>query len=205
MNCIPLITHVGRGEKYETPQDVNEPLPFGNVLISHLVPSGWFYQSEIVIGHLYQSSLPPLGSGKQLITAAARSTNVFAGELEHHTPYNSIAFMICPAFKWLAKKFIMAQSSLDLARVACALERYRLAHGESPESLDALAPKFIKEVPFDIFNGQPLHYHRTDNAQFVLYSVGWNEKDDGGVIAFNKTGARVDWDAGDWVWAFPAR
>ncbi len=47
-----------------------------------------------------------------------------------------------------------------MARMAIALERYRLAHGEFPESLDALAPQFMEKIPHDIINGQPLHYRR---------------------------------------------
>ena len=35
----------------------------------------------------------------------------------------------------------------------------------------------------------------------MLYSVGWNEKDDGGTVAFTKGGA-VDRDEGDWVWEY---
>jgi hypothetical protein len=87
-----------------------------------------------------------------------------------------------------------------LARVACVLERYRLAHGEYPESLDALAPQFIGKLPHDIINGQPLHYRRTDDGKFVLYSVGWNETDDSGTVVFLKSGSAVDRDKGDWVW-----
>jgi hypothetical protein len=91
-----------------------------------------------------------------------------------------------------------------LARVAIGLERYRLAHGEYPESLDALAPQFFDKLPHDVINGQPLHYRRTSDGQFVLYSVGWNETDDGGVVGLHKDG-RVDRDTGDWVWRYPAK
>ena len=84
------------------------------------------------------------------------------------------------------KRFAYGQESVDLARVAIALERYRLAHGEFPESLDALAPQFMEKIPHDIINAQPLHYRRTADGQFVLYSVGWNETDDGGIIVFKK-------------------
>jgi hypothetical protein len=87
-----------------------------------------------------------------------------------------------------------------LARVACALERYRLAHGQYPETLDVLAPQYIGKLPHDIINGQPLHYRRTDDGQFVLYSVGWNETDDDGTVVFLKSGSAVDRDKGDWVW-----
>ena len=48
------------------------------------------------------------------------------------------------------KKFARIQADVDLARVACALERYRLAHGSYPETLDALAPQFIEKLPHDL-------------------------------------------------------
>ena len=67
-----------------------------------------------------------------------------------------------------------------------ALERCRLARGAFPESLDALAPQFIAKVPHDVIGGQPLKYRREADGSFVLYSVGWNEKDDGGVAGFQQ-------------------
>jgi hypothetical protein len=91
---------------------------------------------------------------------------------------------------------------VNLARTACALERFRLAHGKYPEALDALAPQFIAKVPHDPIDGQPLHYRPTDDGQFILYSVGWNEKDDGGTVVLTKGGS-VDLDAGDWVRRYP--
>ena len=96
------------------------------------------------------------------------------------------------------------QTSVDLARVACALERYRLANGQFPETLEALAPKFIEKLPHDVINGQPLKYRRTDDGQFVLYSVGWNETDDGGKVGLTKNG-NLDAKQGDWVWRYPAK
>ncbi len=79
------------------------------------------------------------------------------------------------------------------AYVACGLERYRLAEGRYPESLEGLRPRFCDELPHDVIGGQPLKYRRTAETQFVLYSIGWNEKDDGGVAG--KTAAE-----GDCVW-----
>jgi len=64
--------------------------------------------------------------------------------------------LFLPALVNAARKFAYAQCSTDLARTAIALERYRLAHGEFPESLDALASQFIQKIPHDIINGQPL-------------------------------------------------
>jgi len=96
-------------------------------------------------------------------------------------------------------KSASGQESMDLARVAIALERYRLAHGTYPELLDALAPQLLKQIPHDIVDGQPLHYRRSSDGQFVLYSVGWNETDDGGAVGLNDGGG-ADIRKGDWVW-----
>ena len=68
------------------------------------------------------------------------------------------------------------------------------------------SPDFAAALPHDIINGQPLKYRRTDNGRFILYSVGWNEKDDGGVVAITKGNPpRQDTDQGDWVWQYPEK
>jgi hypothetical protein len=110
------------------------------------------------------------------------------------------------------EKTAAGQSYVNLARTAIALERYRLAHGEYPDSLDALAPQFMEKVPHDIIGGQPLKYRRTSDGQFVLYSIGWNETDDGGVVVNQKSrdprdesGNSPDISQGDWVWRYPQK
>jgi hypothetical protein len=61
-----------------------------------------------------------------------------------------------------------------------ALERFRRAHSAYPEALDALAPETLAAVPEDPFSGHPFVYKRV-GEDYVLYSVGRNQKDDGGV------------------------
>jgi type II secretory pathway pseudopilin PulG len=130
-----------------------------------------------------------------------------AGVSMRATPFNFFNFfarLLLPSLGSFAQKAAYNQSSVNFVRVAIALEHYRLAHGEFPESLDALAPQFIAKLPHDIINGQPLHYRRTSDGQFVLYSVGWNETDDGGEIGPNKYGT-ADISKGDWVWRYPSK
>jgi hypothetical protein len=91
---------------------------------------------------------------------------------------------------------------LNLARAACTLERYRLATGKYPETLQTLVPQYSPKVPRDPIGGEPLRYRLTDNGRFILYSIGWNEKDDGGFVSLNRSGS-VDLDRGDWVWRYP--
>jgi len=173
-----------------------------------LVPSAYFYQSELAHARMIQQWLLPLvdiNSGIVSPAALQRAENSVQAERKHYSPYEVQALMLFPAIGRAAvEKFAMIQSSVDLARVACALERYHLAHGEYPETLDLLAPQFIETIPHDIIGGQPLHYRRTADGQFVLYSVGWNETDDGGQVALT-SGGSVDREKGDWVWRYPAQ
>ncbi len=100
------------------------------------------------------------------------------------------------------QRFAYNQTDANEAAVACALERYHLAHGEYPETLNALTPQFIETLPHDVIGGQPLHYHRTDDGKFLLYSVGWNETDDNGKDSGSDLGQILT--QGDWVWHQPA-
>ena len=65
-------------------------------------------------------------------------------------------------------------------------------------------PQFLEKIPHDIINGKPMSYARTDEQNFKLYSVGWNEADDGRITAHTGDG-KEDRDFGDWVWHYPAQ
>jgi hypothetical protein len=60
-----------------------------------------------------------------------------------------------------------------------AVELYRRRGGTLPESLKALVPEFLPEVPTDPFDGKPLRYVVSD-GDYAVYSVGADGKDDGG-------------------------
>ena len=95
------------------------------------------------------------------------------------------------------------QTLLDQDSLACALERYRAANGGYPETLEALVPQFASKLPHDLFDGRPLRYRRTDDGRYLLYSIGWNSKDDGGKMEPPKEGqSKTPWsdDKDDWVW-----
>jgi hypothetical protein len=103
-----------------------------------------------------------------------------------------------PNFVKAIQRFALNQTSATEAAIACAMERYRLAHGEYPETLNALTPRFIAKLPHDAV-GQPFKYRRTDDGKFLLYSVGWNETDDGGKATFDQNGF-LESTSPDWVW-----
>ncbi len=83
---------------------------------------------------------------------------------------------------FLAAVFLRSLSTIQLAqdhftqkhanlRIAFALTGNKADNGGYPKSLDKLAPKYLKQVPEDLFSGKPLKYRRT-KARYVLRSVG---------------------------------
>ena len=178
----------------------------GGLVVFYFGPDGWQDQSELKICQLMQHYFSVANVDLQTISpTSARDADARVNvENEHSTPFNLMERLLLPGLGAAAKRFAYSQNSVNLARLAIALERYHLAHGEYPETLNALAPQFIKKLPHDIVNGQPLHYRRTSDGQFVLYSVGWNETDDGGVVGLTKSGSLAI-DEGDWVWRYPTK
>lgn len=66
-----------------------------------------------------------------------------------------------------------------LAKTGFALAAYYSDKGTFPEDLYSLIPSYLKEIPTDPFSGEPLIYKITDGG-YALYSIGPNQKDDGG-------------------------
>ncbi len=173
-------------------------LPSGWVV--RWMPAGWFYQNEYRCARAMEDyCVPVAGASRGTFSPAAARRGEAALRAEAAGPFNLFERLILPVLGDAAPKFAYGQASVDLARTAIALERCRLARGALPESLDVLAPQFIAKVPHDVIGGGPLKYRREADGGFIVYSVGWNEKDDGGKAGFDKDGA-VEIQSGDWVW-----
>ena len=85
--------------------------------------------------------------------------------------------------------------------LACRLELFALDHGgRYPEKLEELFPDDVTSIPKDPFASAPLRYQAT-NDRYLIYSVGFDEKDDYGKIAW-KGSYRRDFREGDWVWTY---
>src|SRR5262249_11843362 len=92
-----------------------------------------------------------------------------------------LAQLFWPALPKMTEASRRSQAELHCAVVAVALERYRRDHGRWPESLARLAPHYLRSMPSDPYDGQPLRYRRLDDG-VVVYSVGPDGEDDGGTI-----------------------
>jgi hypothetical protein len=96
----------------------------------------------------------------------------------------------------------MKQATLEAllltARVGLACRVLKGRTGQYPETLDALVPGLLTEIPIDPFTGKPLVYRR-DGEGFIVYSLGSNLKDDGGrsTWMFSRLVMAKD---DDWTW-----
>lgn len=124
-------------------------------------------------------------------------------------PWNTLYAIGMPPIISSIIKYARFQANVDEGRIACALERYRLAHGVYPATLDVLAPACIADLPPDVMNGEPYHYRLQPDGSFVLYSVGWNQQDDGGQVVTLVEHPVDTFDSadkhGDWVWPVAKR
>jgi hypothetical protein len=105
--------------------------------------------------------------------------------------------MLLPALGRLHVRDAEHVAFLRIADTALAVERFRLAHTNTlPVTLAQLAPTCCRALPNDPFDGQPLRY-KTHGANYAIYSVGSDGRDDGGV-AWDTTFLKVPQDAA-WV------
>jgi hypothetical protein len=176
-----------------------------------ILPRGWYYENELSAARYFRESFrPDIVPQTQRVYPGLSQTNSALFDMLPNTAAYSFAFkqvgrVVSP------QGFAHTQTELNLALVACALERYRMAHGYFPNTLDALTPGILEKLPHDIINGEPLKYRLTDPGRFILYSVGWNEKDDGGTYPGPKAPSNQGFrnlfnyhpETGDWVWQYP--
>lgn len=97
------------------------------------------------------------------------------------------------------------QVAIDQFVIACALERHWLRHRAYPERLDALVPEFLDRLSHDLFDGQPMRYRREGEQGFVLWSIGFDGKDDNaGPLLTKPSGTtHTGEETGDLVWRYP--
>ncbi|MBI5683957.1 MAG: hypothetical protein HZC54_02655 [Verrucomicrobia bacterium] len=172
-------------------------------LISAMIPTGWLDFEQLSYHRIFDESLLLV---LDMVARRVYPQRVSQSEREFEKDglsaiwkHQVLVRLLLPAIVPITKRSAQAQTTMDEAVLACALERCRLTNGKFPDSLDALVPRFVAKLPHDVITGEPLKYRRAGDG-YVLYSIGWNEKDDGGV-----PDAKGDNAQGDWVWQCPAK
>jgi hypothetical protein len=175
------------------------------------IPSGWFYLEKLNCSRTFGDYvLQAIDVRNRRVSPEAcrkseeqLSTMLSDPGLVLVLRHRVFSAFLLPTLSRAVQRVAFAQTGADVAALACALERYRLARREFPAELAALAPQFISRLPHDVITGQPLKYRRTPDGRYILYSVGWNQTDDGGTLGRTKSGRGIDRAAGDWVWQLP--
>lgn len=90
-----------------------------------------------------------------------------------------ISGMVCWVDK-LSEGVDLRAAQWECGRTAVALRLFEIRHGEYPDKLGSLVPEFLDKLPVDPFSGKEYVY-RKEGKGFILYSLGDNLADDGGV------------------------
>ncbi|HTA30868.1 MAG TPA: hypothetical protein VK731_10295, partial [Candidatus Cybelea sp.] len=163
-------------------------------ILGGLLPRGWLFQNALALAHLnFDSGAAVDSASRRVFPEKVEALDKKAHALSPWAPYTCLTPLFIPNFIRAYQNTTHNQTLVHQALIACALERFRLAHGQYPENLDSLIPQFVDKIPHDLIGGQPPHYRRAPDGAFVLYSIGWSGRDGGGVRG--KSNAE-----GDWVW-----
>lgn len=180
------------------PAEISKPLP---------APLFWIYRHVLLAGdqafynRAIQRWVDAIDQAPQRGMNARQLSRIDDGLMnsglqKYRHPFSSLTLLSAfnvtlSAFNGYIKTAALRQTEINQTRIACALERSRLKHGVYPESLDALVPEYFSSLPVDVITLQPMHYRRTEPDKFLLWSVGWNETDEGGQVGQKH---------GDYVW-----
>ena len=108
-----------------------------------------------------------------------RAAGTIEAKLKETSKVHIFLHEFMPAFSRVITINIKSIAQLRTARVSLAIQRYRLATGNLPDTLADLVPTYLDAVPEDPFDGRALRYEKLETG-FVVYSIGEDRMDDGG-------------------------
>jgi len=139
-----------------------------------------------LIGRCYGEALGYIDLMQQAIDAADLSDpervaalKAIDGAVEAGEHGGKLTGKFWPIYPYIYYVDVRHLSLMRATQAALAVERYRLAEGRLPKSLDDLVPAYIEAVLLDPCNGRPLKY-RILQPGFVVYGVGDDLGDNGG-------------------------
>jgi glycerophosphoryl diester phosphodiesterase len=157
------------------------PLSTGEALEAR--GSQWLYEPHLANDHAtFLELLAEAYEARQLPEHEQRAVLKAIEARFRGLPYDArLTRLLTPAFQKVHDASLRAKAHLRSAVAGIAVERFRLAHGRWPESLDEIPKDILPAVPRDPFDGRPLRYTRRADG-VTVYSVGLDGQDDGGTI-----------------------
>jgi len=126
---------------------------------------------DIMDGYIKSARLP--------LNKRQEAVKAIDARLQSTSQIHILLHAIIPGLAGITTIELRTIAQLRTARVALAIERYRLASGRLPDALTDLVPTYLDAVPIDPFDGKDLRYEKL-GVGFVVYSIGEDLRDDGG-------------------------
>ena len=139
-----------------------------------LRPRGWWFDDCIQLDQVGKQTVARIDLKNEIIHRPNDWSEMQGLQLGHETEQ-----FIGQYQWWWATPALLAftETALNQAMIACALERYCIATGTYPETLDQLVPTYMTRIPADIIRGRPMIYQRTEGGRYILRSLGPDEQD----------------------------
>jgi len=112
--------------------------------------------------------------------------------------YYKRAGAVVPNIGALLLKRAILNALFETARIGMACKIFKNLYGDFPDELSELSSGILGEIPVDPFTGNPYIYRKGDSG-FIVYSVGSNQKDEGGRGTWTITQMVMERDD-DWAW-----
>ena len=156
----------------------------------------WSYDEEQEILKFYLEELQWIRAN-----AAHKTVSNERAELVKHDWTRRLISYWAPMIQYVCAKQVATQTEIEMVITAIALARFHLAEGHYPDSLRELRPGFLQREPEDFCDGKPLRYRRNPDGTFLLYSVGRDGIDNGGITKHYSFETIYDFrDCLDMVW-----
>ncbi len=142
--------------------------------------TGWIEQADLPKSKRAPVADPRFG----LFSPLPKPGRLTAAELESRLFSLTLARALLPALSTVYEAVDRENAHRATLKLTLAAQCYYRRHGEWPRKLVDLVPDHIKVLPDDPLEkvGEMLHMMR-DGDDLVIYSVGANGIDDGGVVA----------------------
>jgi hypothetical protein len=173
--------------------------------VMYFYPKGWLYLDRVWLYRFYQRH-----TNASTVDSLEKTIRIHDELREIDDPF--IATFILPKMAATYEDILFSsawnQIVCRLAETACALEQYRQKSGGLPKTLQELIPAYLTAIPADLTAKNSLVYKRNEDGSYLLYSVGWNQIDEGGkppAFTFEKyfhglETLNADLEKGDWPW-----
>ncbi len=159
-----------------------------------LPPKGYFHENATLFSSLLQEELltdatggPRYDSLPTTHHLGPRLKTLFSNSVKRLRHFHTSESL--PMFSAFPERFLRTQTFLEHARIAILLESAFLREAQYPSSIDTLPA----DITYDRYAADLYRYQRIGLDNYMIYSIGSNRVDDGGLL-------RRATQYGDWVW-----